>query len=315
MDFIKKKGTRYLITLFIIISLNFFIPRLMPGDPLVYLIGEDAAVDPGTIAALKAELGLDRPLFIQYVYYWKQIIRFDFGYSYHLRKPVSRIILAKLPWTLGLLLPPLLLGAFLGMLLGALSGWRRDNFINKCAAGAAVGLYAAPPYFIALLLLSLFSLHWEIFPLKGFYRTGTAADILHHYFLPVVVLTLFTAARNYMIMRGSVLLEKDKLYVLYARAKGVYGDAALFRHIFKNAALPSVTMIALDFGFIFSGALLIEIVFSMDGMGVLIYQAILSRDYPLLQGIFLVISTMVIAAGAAADFLYSRLDPRVRERS
>lgn len=315
MHFIKKNGTRYLITLFIIISLNFFIPRLMPGDPLVYLIGEDAAVDPGIIAELKAELGLERPLFIQYVFYWKQVFRFDFGYSFHLRKPVSRVILAKLPWTFGLLLPPILLGAFVGTILGALSGWRRNNFINKCVTGAAVGLYAAPPYFIALILLSLFSLGWEIFPLKGFYRTGTLADILHHFFLPAVVLTLFIAARNYMIMRGSVLLEKDKLYVLYARAKGVYGDATLFRHIFKNAALPVVTMIALDFGFIFSGALLIEIVFSMDGMGVLIYQAILSRDYPLLQGIFLVISAMVIAAGIAADFLYCLLDPRVKERS
>lgn len=314
MHFIKSKGSRYLLTLFIIFSLNFFIPRLMPGDPVVYLVGEDAAVDRDLIAELKAELGLDRPLFNQYLLYWRQVFRFDFGYSYHLRKPVTRVILAKLPWTLGLLLPPILFGAFLGTFLGALSGWRKNNFINRFSTGLTTGIYSTPPYFLSMILLYLFSVHWEIFPLKGFYKTGTFWDILHHYFLPVLVLSLFIAARNYMVMRGSVLQEKDKLYVLYARAKGVHGDGLLFRHIFKNALLPVVTMIALDFGFIFSGAILIEIVFSLNGMGTLIYEAILSRDYPLLQGIFLVISIMVIAANIAADFLYQWIDPRVKER-
>lgn len=314
MHIIKKKGIRYLLTLFIIFSLNFFIPRLMPGDPVVYLVGEDAAVDREIIAELTAELGLDRPLIIQYFHYWRQIFRFDFGYSYHLRKPVIRVILSKLPWTLGLLVPPILIGALLGTFLGALSGWRRNNLVNKCSTGLTIGLYSAPPYFLSMILLYLFSVHWEIFPLKGFYQSGTLGDILRHYFLPVIVLSLFIASRNYMIMRGSVLQEKDRLYVLYARAKGIYGDSLLFRHVFKNAILPVVTMIALDFGFIFSGALLIEIVFSMNGMGTLIYEAILSRDYPLLQGIFLVISLMVISANILADSLYQWLDPRVKER-
>jgi len=312
MHFIKTRGTRYLAALFIIFSLNFFIPRLMPGDPVVFLVGEDAAVDRELIAELKTELGLNRPLFTQYLAYWRQVFRFDFGYSYHLNKSVNRAILARLPWTLGLLIPPILFGALLGTFFGALSGWRRNNALNKWATGIVTGIYAAPPYFLSMILLYLFAVHWEVFPLKGFYQTGTFADILHHYFLPVIVLTLFIASRNYMIMRGSVLQEKDKLYVCYAKAKGLYGDSVLFRHVFKNALLPVVTMVALDFGFIFSGALLIEIVFSMNGMGTLIYEAILSRDYPLLQGIFLIVSLMVIAANITADVLYRRIDPRVK---
>lgn len=313
MHLIKIKGVRYLAALFIIFSLNFFIPRLMPGDPVVYLIGEDAAVDRELIAELKAELGLDRPLLTRYLAYWRQVFRFDFGYSYHLNQSVNRLILARLPWTLGLLIPPILFGALLGSFFGALSGWRRNNTLNKWVTGVVTGIYAAPPFFLSMILLYVFAVHWEVFPLKGFYRTGTVVDILHHYFLPVIVMTLFIASRNYMIMRGSVLQEKDKLYVCYAKAKGLYGDSVLFRHVFKNALLPVVTMVALDFGFIFSGALLIEIVFSMNGMGTLIYEAVLSRDYPLLQGIFLIVSLMVIAANITADLLYRRIDPRVKE--
>ncbi|MDH5386675.1 MAG: ABC transporter permease, partial [Candidatus Aminicenantes bacterium] len=118
----------------------------------------------------------------------------------------------------------------------------------------------------------------------------------------------------YMIMRGSVIIEKEKLYVVYARAKGLLGDSILFRHIFKNAILPVLTLVALDFGFLLSGALFVEIIFSMNGMGTLIYEALLSRDYPVLQGCFLIITIMVIGANLIVDVLYSIIDPRVREK-
>ena len=137
-------------------------------------------------------------------------------------------------------------------------------------------------------------------------------DIAHHLFLPILVMTLFSLSRNYMIMRGSVLQEKNSLYAAFARAKGLYDDEVLFRHVFKNALLPIITLLALDFGFILSGALFVEIVFSMNGMGNLIYDALLSRDYPVLQGSFLIITLMVVSANLLADLLYSRLDPRVR---
>ena len=130
--------------------------------------------------------------------------------------------------------------------------------------------------------------------------------------LPILVMTLFSLSRNYMIMRGSVIQEKSNLYAAYARAKGLYDEEILFRHIFRNALLPIITLLALDFGFILSGALFIEIVFSMNGMGNLIYDALISRDYPVLQGSFLVITLMVVLFNLLADLLYSHIDPRVR---
>jgi peptide/nickel transport system permease protein len=167
---------------------------------------------------------------------------------------------------------------------------------------------------MAILFLYFFAFKLGIFPLKGYYGTGTLPDIIWHLVLPVLVLTLFTSARNFVIMRGSVLQEKNRLYPLFARAKGLSDKQVLNRHVFWNASLPLITLIALDFGFIFSGALFIEIVFSMNGMGTLIYDSIKALDYPVLQGAFLVIALMIVSANILADITYSLVDPRVRHQ-
>jgi len=310
--FSKKKALRHLIALLIIFTLNFIIPRAMPGDPITNLLGENFVASEATIQELKTELGLDKSLPAQFLDYWKDIFSLRLGYSYHFNQKVISIIFSRIKWTLALLIPSILLGAFLGTFLGALSGWKKNNLANKTTTRAFLAVYSSPPYFLGILLLYIFSFKWGLFPFKGFYETGTFLDILQHLFLPILIMSAFAASRNYMIMRGSVLIEKEQLYVVYARAKGLYGDSILFRHIFKNASLPVITLIALDFGFLLSGALFVEIVFSMNGMGTLIYEALLSRDYPVLQGCFLIITLMVIAANFIADFLYSYIDPRVR---
>jgi peptide/nickel transport system permease protein len=310
----KKKVLRYLLALFIIFTLNFVIPRTMPGDPVVNLLGENFIASEATIQELKTELGLDRPLLSQYLEYWKDIFTLRLGYSYHFNQNVMSIIFMRMKWTLALLLPSILLGSILGTLLGALSGWKKNRLGNKAMTGIFLAVYSSPPYFLGIVLLYLFSFKWGLFPFKGFYDTGTFFDVLQHLILPILIMSAFTASRNYMIMRGSVVIEKEKLYVVYARVKGLQGHDILFRHIFKNASLPVITMIALDFGFLLSGALFVEIVFSMNGMGTLIYVALLSRDYPVLQGCFLIITIMVISANFIADFLYTIIDPRVREK-
>ncbi len=303
---------RYCLAVFIIASLNFIIPRAMPGDPVVNLLGEDFSVSQDAIEELKAELGLDKPLPVQYLNYWRDILRFDLGYSYHYYMNVLELIISKMKWTLLLVAPAIILGAVIGAFLGSLSGWYKNTFKNRLSTSLFLAVYSTPPYFLSLIFLYLFSFKLDLFPLKGFYATGGLMDIMHHLFLPALVLTLFIASRNYMIMRASVLQEKGRLYVEYARAKGLLGRAVLFRHIFKNASLPVITLVALDFGFILSGALFVEIIFSMNGMGTLIYDALMSRDYPVLQGAFLIITLMVITANSIADLLYSILDPRVR---
>jgi peptide/nickel transport system permease protein len=311
MSLAAKKASRYIIAIIIIFSLNFIIPRAMPGDPLTNLLGEDVILTDRTVTALRSEMGLDRSLSQQYLDYWRSILQMDLGYSFHRHSPVSEIIFTRMKWTLLLALPSLLLGGVLGTVLGALAGWRCGNRRQKVKTAFFLGVYCTPPYFLCLLALYLFSFKLALFPLKGFYDTGSATDIAHHLFLPILVMTLFSLSRNYMVMRGSVLLEKGSLYATYARAKGLYDAQILFRHVFKNALLPIITLLAMDFGFILSGALFVEIVFSMNGMGNLIYDALLSRDYPVLQGSFLIITLMVVSANLLADILYRRLDPRV----
>jgi len=310
-----KKLVRYLLALFVIFSLNFFLPRAMPGDPVTNLLGEDYVIDEASLAGLKAELGLDRPLLIQYLRYWIDVFRLDLGRSYHYHERVSRVIGARMPWTLLLVGVSILLGAALGTVLGALSGWGRGSLRNRTSTLFFLAVYSTPPFFLCLLLLYVFAFKLGWFPLAGVYSSGTTGDILRHFLLPILALTLYLGARYYLIMRGSVLQEKGKPYVLYARAKGLFGREILYRHVFRNASLPIVTLLALDFGFIFSGALFVEIVFSMNGMGTLIYDALLARDYPVLQGIFLVITVMVVAANGLADAVYPLIDPRVRRRA
>jgi peptide/nickel transport system permease protein len=311
MSIAGKKIGRYLFALFLIFSMNFIIPRAMPGDPLTNLLGEDVALTDSTVALLRSEMGLDKPWSEQYIDYWWGILHLDLGYSYHLHSAVSTILLSRIKWTLMLSLPSVVLGALLGTFMGALAGWKRRSARRKMEASSFLMIYCTPPFFLSLMCLYIFSFRLGLFPLKGFYSTGSPIDIIHHLLLPVLVMTLFSSSRNYMIMRGSVLQEKCNLYAAFARAKGLYDEEILFRHIFKNALLPIITMLALDFGFIFSGALFIEIVFSMDGMGNLIYDALMSRDYPVLQGSFLIITVMVVSANLLADILYGHLDPRV----
>jgi peptide/nickel transport system permease protein len=306
-----KKVARTLLALFIIFTLNFLIPRAMPGDPLMNLIGEDALVDEAALMELRHEMGLDAPLPVQYLRYWRDLFRLDLGHSFHLHAPVVNVLAARMPWTLALMGIALLLGSAAGTWLGALSGWARDSRLNRAASMAMLAVYSMPPFFLALVLLYLMAFKLGLFPLHGFYETGTPLDLIRHFTLPVLTLTFFLTARNFLIMRGSVLIEKARPYVTFARAKGLTENLILWRHVLKNAALPVLTLAALDFGFIFSGALFVEIVFSMNGMGTLIYDALLSRDYPLLQGAFLVITLMVVLANLAADRAYAKLDPRV----
>ena len=308
----RVKLARYFLALFLILSLNFAIPRMMPGDTMTNLLGEDVYFSGAAAEAMREKMGLDQPLSTQYIGYMKALGRLDLGYSYHFRSPVTDLLWSRMRWTLFLVLPSIVMGALLGTYLGALAGWDEGRGSRRLQTLAAIAIYSSPPYFISLVAVYIlgFKLGW--FPLKGVYLTGDPLNVLHHLFLPVVIMTLFAASRNFMIMRGSVIQEKRSLYVSYARAKGLFQDEILFASVFKNALLPIITLIALDFGFIFSGALFIEIVFSMNGMGLLIYDAVLCRDYPVLQGAMLIITVMVIIANILADLIYGVVDPRVR---
>lgn len=312
MSGIARKVTRYFASFMLIAVINFTLPRLMPGDPIKNLIGEDVYISEKMMEELRVELGLNMPLSEQFASYFSSLLRLDLGYSYHLHAPVAEILLNKMGWTLLFVGISVVIGSLLGGFLGALAGWKPERKASRFTSFAFVVISCIPPYFLALLTLYLFAFKLGLFPSKGFYDTPEIGSVLHHLFLPTCVMSVFSASRNFLVMRGSVIQEKEQLYVLYARAKGLHDTGILFKHIIKNASLPIITLFALDFGFLFSGALFIEIVFSLNGMGLLIYDSIMGKDYPLLQGAFLVIAFTTLLTNMLADLLYALIDPRVR---
>lgn len=309
---VLRKMVRYLISALLVLIIVFIVPRVMPGDPVRNLVGEDIWLSPETILKIRADMGLDLPLSEQFIHYLQSLSSWDLGYSYHLHAPVLDLLLGRIPWTLLLVGTSILAGAGLGVTLGARVGWDTDRWWARILTGSALLVSSVPSYLLGLAFLAVFSFHLRLFPFKGLYETPDFLSIMYHLTLPVLVLTLFYASRNLLIMRGSVISEIGLLYPQCARALGIPGRSVLWRHVAKNALLPVLTLIALDFGFLFSGALFIEIVFSLQGMGSLIYDAILLRDIPILTGSFLLISALVILANVSVDIISALVDPRVR---
>lgn len=309
--YLTRKIIRYLFSFVIILLVVFLLPRLLPGDPVANLVGEDVYLSPATIIELRNAFGLDSPLHEQFLLYCGNLVHLNLGYSYHMHAQVSFLLFDRVLWTLLYIGIAVFFGALIGIIFGAKIGWTSEKWWAKLTTAGAVIISSTPPYLLSLIFLVIFVYHLGWFPFKGFYDTFSITSIVHHLALPIAVLTLFYASRNLLIMRGSVLSEKSLLYPLFVRSLGIAETEILSRHVRKNAIIPLVTLLALDFGFLFSGALFIEIVFSLNGMGSLVYDAILLRDYPVLTGTFLVISIFVILANIISDILCILLDPRV----
>lgn len=318
MGYLRGKMIRYALTFFVVLTLNFLLPRLMPGDPILNILGEEAFYTaPELVQELKAEFGLDRPLPEQYGRYLVNTLKGNWGFSYHYKQPVREVIFFRLHWTLVLLVPAIIFGALLAVFCGVVAGWKRNTRLDTGLSSFFLFLYAMPHYWLAMLAVLVFSFYLGIFPLGGvssgnLTSWGYIFDILYHTFLPLAVLTLFKAAYDFLIVRNSVITVCGEDYILMARAKGLSTPVILFKHVLKNSLAPLVTVTALQFGFMVSGVLLVEIVFSWPGMGTMLYDALLARDYPLLQASFLIIAVCVLAANFLADLAYAWLDPRVR---
>lgn len=319
MRYFISKTLRLLVCMLIIITLNFLIPRLMPGNPVVMMLGPDvAALSQQDYAQLAREYGLDQPLLVQYRHYWHSLLSGDLGYSFHYHQPVAQLIQKHLGWTLLLLGPALILSTLLSLWLGCLAGWRPGSRLDLTLTLGSLLTYAMPQFLLAMILLSLFGFYLGWFPLGGIQSgtshtfLGAVLDTVRHLVLPVTVLTLAATSTKFLVMRNSVARIRQDDYVRYALAKGIDQKRILFVHVLRNACLPLLSLIALNLGFMVSGALLVEIVFSINGMGLLIYEAALYRDYPVLQACFLVLTLVVIGANLMVDLLYGVLDPRVR---
>ncbi len=320
--FFAGRGAQYLLVLALTVALNFALPRMMPGSPLVFLAGEDVGfLDAEQRAQLYALHGLDQPRWRQFLTYVANLARGELGYSFQRGRPIAAMIGERLPWTLLLVGLSLVIATALGAALGALAAWRRGSAFDLGTLGVAVFFESAPPFWLGMILIAVFGAGLGWLPIFGAATAGQAlagwallVDRARHLALPLATLTLINVPGTLLITRYSMLSVLGEQYIATARAKGVREQDVLRRHATRNALLPVATVFMLNLGYVASGATVVETVFSYPGVGRLLYEAVLNRDYPVLQGTFLIITVSVIAANIAADMLYPLLDPRVRRR-
>jgi peptide/nickel transport system permease protein len=326
MRLIARRLALYIVTAIVAITVNFFIPRLMPGNPAEVAIGHmQSTVTPQTIAALDLQYGVNTHvgLWGQYVHYWGQLAQGNLGISFSAYPAtVASVIRAALPWTIGLVGMATVISFVLGTLLGIAAAWRRGSWLDNLLP-AMTFFQAAPYFFVAILAVAVFATKLGWFPQNSGYDTITLnpglswayiSNVLDHAVLPAMTIVAGSIAGWIIGMRNMMLTTMDEDYVLIAQAKGLPKHRVI-SYAARNAILPSVSGFSLAIGFVVSGALLTEIVFSYPGIGYILLQAIGSEDYPLLQGIFLIITFAVLAANLIADFVYAFLDPRTRQEA
>jgi ABC-type dipeptide/oligopeptide/nickel transport system permease component len=304
-------------TVFVAITLNFILFRAAPGDAVSNLSRVPHA-SPQLKEALRHEFGLDQSKWEQYLLYLKQLAHGNLGVSFADQQPVSHDLGVALGNTIPMVLLGTLIAIIVGVLTGTIAAWRRGGVADHLNTNVAIAFYSFPTQWLGLMLLILFA---GVLPTSGMVDEfaldqswwAHAQDVLKHMVLPSATLALTLYGEYTLIARSAMLETLSEDYVLTARAKGLSGGAVVRRHAFRNALLPTTTMVALSLGYVVGGAILIETVFSWPGIGRAVYQAVLQRDYPMLQGAFLVLTLSVVLFNLVADLLYFRLDPRVTE--
>jgi peptide/nickel transport system permease protein len=306
------------ITIVLIMLVNFLIVHAAPGDAADVLAGEAGSSDPVVMQALRAHLGLDQPLHVQFLVYVMRLTSFDLGMSMHSHDPVSWLITQRLPATLLLMLPSLLLAFVFGVAMGAVAALRVRRMIDVLISVLTLAAYATPLFWLGLMLIVLFTLKLGWLPSGGMRTIGTlqdtwqaCIDLLRHMVLPVLTLSLFYIATYARLMRASMLEVASANFVRTAVAKGLSPWRVTWRHIIRNALLPVVTMVGMQIGGLLGGAVVVEVVFSWPGLGLLAFDAVLQRDNSVLLGLLFFSSLLVVVANLAIDFLYAWLDPRI----
>ena len=310
------------VTIVLIVLLNFVLFRMMPGSPERALLGRIPNVTPEVIQGTRERWGLDKPLFPdQFVAYVTSTIQGDLGFSFSKRgRPVTEVLEQRLWPTILLFGVGEIIAITIGLALGAYSGWKRGGILDFLGNGASLLLYATPYFLLGMGLLIVFATGLGWFPTFGMQTSGRQyADIFEHlldlgahFVLPLATVALGLIGQYAILMRSSILDTLTEDYVTTARAKGLTEGRILRSHAVPNALLPTVSLVAINLGYVVAGAITVEIVFNWPGLGTLTVEALGARDYPVLQGIFLLLSVTVVLANLAADIVYGFLDPRVR---
>jgi ABC-type dipeptide/oligopeptide/nickel transport system permease component len=301
-----------------ILVLNFLIVHMVPGDPLHALLG-DFPVPPEYAAQIRAEFGLDQPIFTQLGLYLWNLAHGNLGFSFANRSPVLDLILARLGPTLLLMLPALTLAAIFGVVLGVTAAPRAGSLPDTALTAVSLFGYSVPIFWLGQMLVIVFAIQLGWLPVQGMtsmrdelHGLDAVLSVLQHLVLPAFSVMIFYIAIVSRVARASVAEALHHDYVLTAKAKGLSRRAILWQHVLPNAMIPVITVIGYNFGQSLTGAILVETVFGWPGIGNLFITSITNRDYPVLQGIFLVTSVSVVVINILTDLLYAFLDPRVR---
>lgn len=323
MRFVLRRAGFYLLAFWVSITLNFLLPRFMPGDPVSRMFAQSRSrMTPDQIAQLQRLFGLDdRPVWQQYVDYLGNVATGQMGISIsRFPTPVTEVIAGQIGWTLLLGGTALLIAVVVGNLLGILAAWRRGGVLDSVFPPVLVFVGSFPYFWLAMGALYFFGVALGWFPLRHAFSAGTspewsgafAADVGMHLVLPAVTIVLVSIGGWMLAMRNTMIATNAEDYVVMAEAKGLRPGRIMFRYAARNAMLPAVTSFGMSLGFVVGGALLTEVVFAYPGVGYQLLSAVQGLDYPLMQGIFLTITAAVLLVNFLVDLVYVRLDPRVR---
>lgn len=322
MAFIRLLAARVLQGLLLVLAvvvLNFVLVHAAPGDPVETIAGASGGMSPELMAQLRAQYGLDKPMLTQLGIYLAKVFSGDLGYSYFFNLPVTQMIAERVPATLLLVLSAVVLAFVVGTTLGVLSSRKPNGLLSQAITVLSMVGFAAPVFWTGIMLVILFASVLPILPVAGMRSaasegTGWAdvLDVLHHLVLPTVTLSLIYLAQYSRLARSAMLDVLGADYIRTARAKGLAERTVLYKHALRNALLPVVTVLGLQFGNVLAGAIVVETVFNWPGLGRLAFDSVLRRDYPTILGVLLFSSIVVIVMNAATDLCYRLIDPRIK---
>ena len=305
-----------------VMVLNFFLLQAAPGDVVDAMLAEAGGGDPELAARLRKQYGLDQPLYIQLIKYLGQVCRGDLGYSFYYDQSVAALLIGHLPTTLMLTLSALVLAVIIGTLFGVYAALKPNGIFSNFVTVLSLFGYATPVFWLGMIILLVFALYLPLFPAFGIRSWpqpentfDRILDMIHHLVLPTFTLEILYLASYSRISRASMLDVLGSDYIRTARTKGLSEFRVIFKHALKNAAMPVVTLAGLQLAQVFSGAVLVETVFSLPGVGPLLYESIVRRDFPVILGVLFGAATTTIIANIITDIIYSWMDPRIKSIS
>lgn len=318
--YILKKLGQVFITLFAVATFNFLLFRILPGDP-IRLIARAGRLSPDAVERLRQLFGLDKPLAVQYLYYLRNIATGELGISVTYRRPVAAILQERITNTLILLAAATVIVILIGVVAGVIAAARRGTRVDQSLVVTSLIFWSLPTFWTGLILVIILGVYLKAFPISGIYTPGVTftssldkmLDLAKHLVLPTITLAIVDMGQFMLITRSTLVDVLTEDFILTAKAKGLPFRKVLWGHGMRNALLPIITTIALYVSLVIGGAIQVETIFSWPGMGRLMYDAVLRRDYPILEASFLLFAAAMILANFLSDLMYMILDPRVKE--